>query len=196
LRSTETPAVRDPHTVLGVAADADRKTIKRAFRALAREHHPDLSGAPGAEERFRELVEAYQRLAGSPRHRREPRYDVSGIVSFYAWLAGKRAAERARPSPLVAELELRPAEAARGGLCAATLESANGRQRIVEVNVPPHARNGERLTVPGEEGEPPVEVVLRVVSRRGEGRALRLAAALALAYAVVLFAVIVARATG
>jgi DnaJ-class molecular chaperone len=187
--------VRDPHTVLGVPADADRKTIKRAFRALAREHHPDLSGAPGAEQRFRELVEAYERLGGPPR-RREPRYDVSGIVSFYAWLAGKRAAERPRPAPLVVELVLRPAEAARGGLCAATLERADGRPRTVEVNVPRQARNGERLTVPGEDGAPPVDVVLRVVGRRGEGRGVQLAAALALAYAIVLFAVIVARVTG
>jgi curved DNA-binding protein CbpA len=82
--------VRDPHGVLGVSPGADPATIKRAFRALVREHHPDRSGDPGAEARFRELVEAYELLAPS-RRRRPDRLDVSGIVAFYAWLAGREA---------------------------------------------------------------------------------------------------------
>jgi hypothetical protein len=81
---------RDPHSVLGVPPDADAETVKRAFRALVREHHPDRSRDPGAEARFRELVEAYERVA-PPRRRRPERLDVSGIVAFYAWLAGRQA---------------------------------------------------------------------------------------------------------
>jgi curved DNA-binding protein CbpA len=80
---------RDPHTVLGVSPDADAATVKRAFRALVREHHPDRSRDPGAEARFRELVDAYERLA-PPRRRRPERLDASGIVAFYAWLAGRQ----------------------------------------------------------------------------------------------------------
>jgi DnaJ domain len=83
--------VRDPHSVLGVPPDADPETIRKAFRALAREHHPDRSRTPGSEARFRELVEAYERLAPSRRRRVEQRLDVSGIVAFYAWLAGRQA---------------------------------------------------------------------------------------------------------
>ena len=93
--------VRDPHGVLGVTPDADPATIKRAFRALVREHHPDRSGDPGAEDRFRELVEAYELLAPS-RRRRPDRLDVSGIVAFYAWLAGREQAppgEEPEPEP-------------------------------------------------------------------------------------------------
>jgi hypothetical protein len=189
-------AARDPHEVLGVPAGADRRTIKRAFRALAREHHPDLSLAPDAQRRFRDLVEAYESLGGSPLRRHEPPDDVSGIVSFYAWLAGRRTPQHPRPAPLAAELELRPAEAARGGLCAATVAGADGRLRTVEVQVPRDARDGQQLTVPGAEGDPPVEIVLRVVRRRGEGRGVQLAVTLALAYAIVLFAVVLTRAAG
>jgi curved DNA-binding protein CbpA len=109
-------AVRNPYDVLGLPPDSDLATIKRAFRTLAREHHPDRSRAPGAEARFRELVEAYELLAVPQRRRREPRVDISAIVSFYAWLAGRQApsAERAEaaaggpvPSGGVAELPQR-----------------------------------------------------------------------------------------
>jgi hypothetical protein len=100
-------AARDPYSVLGVPAGADDETIKRAFRRLVREHHPDRSPAPGADARFREIVEAYEQLAVPRRRRREPRGDVSAIVSFYAWLAGRHArttAESAGDSaPPVAE---------------------------------------------------------------------------------------------
>jgi hypothetical protein len=80
---------RDPHTVLGVPPGADAATVKRAYRALARRHHPDRSREPDAEARFRELVDAYERLA-SPRRRRPERLDVSGITAFYAWLASRQ----------------------------------------------------------------------------------------------------------
>jgi len=51
--------MRHPHDVLGVEVDADLLTIKRAFRALAKELHPDRNADPRAGVRFRELVEAY-----------------------------------------------------------------------------------------------------------------------------------------
>ena len=48
------PAVhQDYYTILGVPRDADEQTIKRAFRHLAFEYHPDRNKAPGAEERFK-----------------------------------------------------------------------------------------------------------------------------------------------
>src|SRR3979490_1188590 len=62
---------RDYYELLGVARDASESEIKKAFRALARELHPDVSDAPDAEERFREGVEAYDVLSKAetrPRH--------------------------------------------------------------------------------------------------------------------------------
>ncbi|HEY6179838.1 MAG TPA: DnaJ domain-containing protein, partial [Kofleriaceae bacterium] len=53
---------RDYYTVLGVSRDATETEIKRAFRELARKHHPDVS--PGSNgEVFREINEAYAMLS-------------------------------------------------------------------------------------------------------------------------------------
>jgi hypothetical protein len=54
---------RDYYEVLGVAREADADAIKRAFHDLARDWHPDVAEAPEAEERFRELAEAYAVLS-------------------------------------------------------------------------------------------------------------------------------------
>jgi len=54
------PAVhQDYYTILGIPRDADDQTIKRAFRKLAFEYHPDRNKEPGAENRFKEISEAY-----------------------------------------------------------------------------------------------------------------------------------------
>jgi molecular chaperone DnaJ len=50
---------RDYYEVLGVARDADQKAIKDAFRQLALKYHPDRNKEPGAEDRFKEIAEAY-----------------------------------------------------------------------------------------------------------------------------------------
>lgn len=55
-------ALADSFRLLGVRPDADRETVKRAYRALARRHHPDLNPAPEAHARMMALNEAYQRL--------------------------------------------------------------------------------------------------------------------------------------
>ena len=52
-----------PHEILGVSPDADLPTIKRAFRALAKQHHPDRNLDPSADARFRDLMNAYRSLA-------------------------------------------------------------------------------------------------------------------------------------
>ena len=59
---TSTP--RDPYEVLGVQRDASEQQIKKAFRALARELHPDVNAHdPQAEEKFKEAAEAYEILS-------------------------------------------------------------------------------------------------------------------------------------
>jgi molecular chaperone DnaJ len=54
---------RDYYEVLGVPRDADVEAIRRAFKGLAREYHPDVADSPDAEEQFRELAEAYSVLS-------------------------------------------------------------------------------------------------------------------------------------
>jgi curved DNA-binding protein len=66
---------RDFYEVLGVPRTADQKEIQRAYRKLARTYHPDVNKDPAAEERFKEVSEAYDVLS-DPELRR--RYDTFG----------------------------------------------------------------------------------------------------------------------
>ena len=65
----------DYYEVLGVPRDADTKTIKDAFRQLARRYHPDISTEPDAEQRFKEIAEAYGVLSDPARR---ASYDAQG----------------------------------------------------------------------------------------------------------------------
>ena len=53
---------KDYYKILGVARDASADDIKKAYRKLARKFHPDVSKEPNAEERFKEMAEAYETL--------------------------------------------------------------------------------------------------------------------------------------
>jgi molecular chaperone DnaJ len=64
-----------------VARSASADDIKRAFRRLARELHPDVSEAPDAEHRFREVVEAYEVLSNSERRDLYDRFGHAGLRS-------------------------------------------------------------------------------------------------------------------
>ncbi|MDX6470804.1 MAG: molecular chaperone DnaJ [Gaiellaceae bacterium] len=72
---------RDYYELLGVGRDASEAEIKKAFRALARELHPDVSDAPDAQDRFREVVEAYEVLSKSESRELYDRYGHAGLRS-------------------------------------------------------------------------------------------------------------------
>jgi curved DNA-binding protein len=106
-----------------VARDADQETIRRAYRALAVEHHPDVSGDPDADDRFREITDAYTVLS-RPESRR--RYDslgfqprgVGGLVATRHASSGPGVTTlRAvlRGDDVRVELGLTPAQALAGG---------------------------------------------------------------------------------
>src|SRR3954449_1232817 len=65
----------DYYDVLGVSRDAGPDELQQAFRRLARQNHPDVNHDPGAEERFKEINEAYSVLS-DPKLRK--RYDRFG----------------------------------------------------------------------------------------------------------------------
>jgi molecular chaperone DnaJ len=70
---------RDYYEILGVGRQADDAEIKRAFRKLARELHPDVSDAPDAADRFRELAEAYEVLSNARTRELYDRHGVAGL---------------------------------------------------------------------------------------------------------------------
>ena len=105
---------RDPYEVLGVARDAAEQEIKKAFRGLARELHPDVNAHdPQAEEKFKEAAEAYEILSDPERRATYDRYGHDGLRSggyapnfdgfgsisdlFNAFFGGGR--RRVRPGP-------------------------------------------------------------------------------------------------
>ena len=71
----------DFYELLGVPRDADDAAIKKAFRRLARELHPDVSDAPDAEARFREVTEAYEVLSNSETRAVYDRFGHAGLRS-------------------------------------------------------------------------------------------------------------------
>ena len=72
---------RDYYEVLGVSREADETEIKKAFRRLARELHPDVNRESDAEERFKEAAEAYEVLSDAERRRTYDAYGHEGLRS-------------------------------------------------------------------------------------------------------------------
>jgi molecular chaperone DnaJ len=127
---------RDYYELLGVSREASEREIKGAFRRLARELHPDVSEAPDADERFREVVEAYEVLSKSETRDLYDRYGHAGLRSggfqashvdfgsladlFSAFFGddvlfgGRARGGRSRGADLAATVEIDLLEAARG----------------------------------------------------------------------------------
>jgi molecular chaperone DnaJ len=72
---------RDYYEVLGVSREATETEIKKSFRRLARELHPDVNQAADAEERFKEAAEAYEVLSDAERRRTYDAYGQEGLRS-------------------------------------------------------------------------------------------------------------------
>ena len=126
---------RDYYELLRVPRTASEGDIKKAFRRLARELHPDVSDAPDAEERFKEIVEAYEVLAKSETRELYDRYGHAGLRSggftpgqfdfgslsdlFAAFFGddlfgGGAGGSRARGADVAAEVVIELVDAARG----------------------------------------------------------------------------------
>lgn len=79
---------QDPYELLGVARDADADAIKKAYRRLARQYHPDVNPDPEAQERFKEISRAYEVLS-DPQKRAS--YDRGGDPFGAGGFAGQGA---------------------------------------------------------------------------------------------------------
>lgn len=132
MSATSTP--RDPYEVLGVRRDASEQEIKKAFRKLARELHPDVNAHdPQAEDKFKEAAEAYEILSDSQRRATYDRYGHEGLRSggfapnfdafgsisdlFDAFFGGGQFGGRSGPAPggdVAVSVDIELSEAASG----------------------------------------------------------------------------------
>ena len=69
----------DFYQLLGVSRNADADTLKRAYRKLARQYHPDINKDPGAEEKFKEIGRAYEVLADPGTRARYDQFGEAGL---------------------------------------------------------------------------------------------------------------------
>ena len=70
---------RDYYEVLGVPRNASQEDIKRAYKRLARQYHPDINKSPDAEEKFKEINEAYQVLSDPQKRAQYDRFGHAGV---------------------------------------------------------------------------------------------------------------------
>ncbi|MDG6933712.1 MAG: molecular chaperone DnaJ [Nitrososphaerota archaeon] len=75
---------RDYYEVLGVSKNASKDEIKAAYRKLALQYHPDRNKEPGAEEKFKEISEAYAVLSDDEKRVQYDRFGHAGIDSRYS----------------------------------------------------------------------------------------------------------------
>jgi molecular chaperone DnaJ len=133
-RTDKTGMPRDPYELLGVSRDASEQEIKKAFRQLARELHPDVNAHDSdAEEKFKDAAEAYEILSDAERRTTYDRYGHEGLRSggyapnfegfgsigdlFNAFFGGGASAGRAGPAQgedVAVAIEIDLIEAARG----------------------------------------------------------------------------------
>ncbi len=137
---------RDYYELLGVGRDADAAAIKKAFRRLARQLHPDVSQEPEAEARFREVTEAYEVLSNSETRALYDRYghaglrsggfrptyfDMGGLSDLFATFFGDdifggamRGSSTRHGADVAAEVEIELVDAARGTTVSVPFELA------------------------------------------------------------------------
>lgn len=176
--------MKDYYAILGVPRNATQEEIKRAYKRLARQYHPDVNKSPEAEERFKEINEAYAVLSDPEKRKVYDTYgtatpppppppggydfsgfDVEDFSDFFQELfggglfggMGRRRPRKGRD--LRAELPLTLEEAFRGG---EKVVEVGGRR--VSVRIPPGVQEGTtiRLAGLGGPGDPPGDLLLTV----------------------------------
>jgi curved DNA-binding protein len=170
---------KDYYEVLGVTRGADADAVKRAYRKLARKYHPDVSKEKNAENKFKELQEAYEVLRDPDKraaydqlgrdyrpgqqfrpppdwsqrfgHAGGQRFsDLNGFSDFFSTLFGG-AAGAAPPEADAGHLDV-TVEEAFAGTKRRVMLNEGGRPRSVDVQIPPGVSEGQSLRIAGSGG--------------------------------------------
>lgn len=176
--------MRDYYETLGVDRDASESEVKRAFRGLARELHPDVNAHdPEAEEKFKAAAEAYEVLSDPERRRTYDAYGHEGLRSggfppggaafgsveeiFQAFFGGGGFGFEVRRGPvrgqdLLHTVEISALEAMLG--VSIQIPSHEGKR---EVELPAGTQHGTRFALrghglPGSRGGPPGDLVIAI----------------------------------
>jgi DnaJ-class molecular chaperone len=173
----------DFYDILGIERDASQTEVKRAFRKLARELHPDVNDHdPEAEEKFKEAAEAYEVLSDPERRRAYDAYGPEGLRSggfppggafnsvdeiFQAFFGGSGFGFEVRRGPmrgqdLIHRVEITALDAMLGAKI--TVPSHEGER---ELELPPGIQPGTRFALrghglPGANGGPPGDLVIAI----------------------------------
>ncbi|HWI81154.1 DnaJ C-terminal domain-containing protein [Ramlibacter sp.] len=173
---------KDYYAALGVPRDADAERIKKAYRKLAREHHPDVSTDPASEARFKDVAEAYQTLrdpekraaydqlgrrpageefAPPPQWAREfgagsfEDLDLADLLAAFGRGPGQRGHRGPVPVPgrdYESTVRIGLEDAHRGATLNLQLDGGDG-GRTLEVTIPPGVSEGQRLRLRGKGGK-------------------------------------------
>jgi curved DNA-binding protein len=176
---------KDYYETLGVARGADASEVKRAYRKQARKYHPDVSKEKNAEDKFKDVQEAYEVLKDTDKRaaydhlgrdyrsgqqfRTPPdwaqRYaqtggqrfsEVNGFSDFFSSLFGGAGGPGAgggyaQPEAEAGQIEITVEEAFAGTRRRVTI-SENGRERMVDVQIPAGVTEGQALRIGGVGG--------------------------------------------
>ena len=173
---------KDYYAALEVPRDADAEAIKKAYRRLARKYHPDVSSESGAENRFKEIAEAYETLRDPEKRaaydalgQRRPGEDMqpppdwrehfgggdfssfedTDLADLLATLAARHGAQAAGPRH-GRDYDVRAAlsleDAHRGTQMELHLDRPEGPQTL-QITVPPGVTNGQKLRLRGKGGK-------------------------------------------
>ena len=93
---------RDYYEVLGLGKDASQDEIKKAYRKLARQYHPDVNKAADAEDKFKEVKEAYDVLSDD--QKRAHMIDMDMSILIKAWAAAAKTSAAALGISLICSL--------------------------------------------------------------------------------------------